>query len=235
MRSGCFLLRFGGRQASQHAVEDGSVRAQVVEPGRAVGLRGDGDRCEAARQVAAASNASRIAASRSRISCSRRSSVACLHLRSTRWREWRTIRSERTHRLLWSRARRAAAATLYIVSRGSGLYVTSGTPPMHGTRGGVQLRCATGNDGRRGGGGARRTGPTGARTGGRRTRSSGRSVVRPALGPLVRRAHPGCRATDISDAFGVNRSTVSRQLRGAWTRAGCDPRSARSGPAIHFT
>ncbi len=56
MRSGCFLLRFGGRQASQHAVEDGSVRAQVVEPGRAVGLRGDGDRCEAARQVAAASN-----------------------------------------------------------------------------------------------------------------------------------------------------------------------------------
>jgi DNA-binding MarR family transcriptional regulator len=49
--------------------------------------------------------------------------------------------------------------------------------------------------------------------------------------------NPGCRATDISDAFGVNRSTVSRQLRGCldagWVRS--EPGSVRSGNPLHLT
>ncbi|QCQ90400.1 MarR family winged helix-turn-helix transcriptional regulator [Rhodococcus sp. SGAir0479] len=49
--------------------------------------------------------------------------------------------------------------------------------------------------------------------------------------------HPGCRATDISDSFGVNRSTVSRQLRGCvesgWVRT--EPGSLRSGYPLSLT
>lgn len=49
--------------------------------------------------------------------------------------------------------------------------------------------------------------------------------------------NPGCRATDISDAFGVNRSTVSRQLRGCtdggWVRADSAP--VRSGRPLYLT
>ncbi|WP_430331720.1 MarR family winged helix-turn-helix transcriptional regulator [Rhodococcus sp. ACT016] len=49
--------------------------------------------------------------------------------------------------------------------------------------------------------------------------------------------HPGCRATDISDAFGVNRSTVSRQLRGCleagWVRT--EPGTVRNGYPLRLT
>lgn len=49
--------------------------------------------------------------------------------------------------------------------------------------------------------------------------------------------NPGCRATDISDAFGVNRSTVSRQLRvcleSGWVRT--DTGSLRTGYPLHLT
>ncbi|RVW08147.1 MarR family transcriptional regulator [Prescottella agglutinans] len=49
--------------------------------------------------------------------------------------------------------------------------------------------------------------------------------------------NPGCRATDISDAFGVNRSTVSRQLRGCleagWVRS--EPGSVRTGYPLRLT
>lgn len=49
--------------------------------------------------------------------------------------------------------------------------------------------------------------------------------------------NPGCRATDISDAFGVNRSTVSRQLRGCldsgWVRSEIGP--LRAGYPLHLT
>ncbi|MFC9790884.1 MarR family winged helix-turn-helix transcriptional regulator [Rhodococcus sp. NPDC127528] len=49
--------------------------------------------------------------------------------------------------------------------------------------------------------------------------------------------HPGCRATDISDAFGVHRSTVSRQLRqcvdGGWVHA--EPGPVRQGHPLTLT
>ncbi|QBJ97849.1 MarR family transcriptional regulator [Rhodococcus sp. ABRD24] len=49
--------------------------------------------------------------------------------------------------------------------------------------------------------------------------------------------NPGCRATEISDAFGVNRSTVSRQLRGCvdagWVLA--DSGSVRAGHPLQLT
>lgn len=49
--------------------------------------------------------------------------------------------------------------------------------------------------------------------------------------------NPGCRATDMSDAFGVNRSTVSRQLRGCldsgWVRS--ESGSLRAGYPLHLT
>lgn len=49
--------------------------------------------------------------------------------------------------------------------------------------------------------------------------------------------HPGCRATDISDSFGVNRSTVSRQLRGCldsgWVRT--ETGSLRTGYPLGLT
>lgn len=49
--------------------------------------------------------------------------------------------------------------------------------------------------------------------------------------------HPGCRATEIADAFAVHRSTVSRQVRGSveagWLRAGAG--SIRSGYPLELT
>ncbi|MFD4179774.1 MarR family winged helix-turn-helix transcriptional regulator [Rhodococcus sp. NPDC058514] len=49
--------------------------------------------------------------------------------------------------------------------------------------------------------------------------------------------NPGCRATEISDAFGVHRSTVSRQLRGCvdagWVQA--EPGPIRSGHPLSLT
>lgn len=49
--------------------------------------------------------------------------------------------------------------------------------------------------------------------------------------------NPACRATDISDAFGVNRSTVSRQLRGCldsgWVRT--ETGSLRTGYPLQLT
>ncbi|MFC7449756.1 MarR family winged helix-turn-helix transcriptional regulator [Rhodococcus daqingensis] len=49
--------------------------------------------------------------------------------------------------------------------------------------------------------------------------------------------NPGCRATEISDAFGVHRSTVSRQLRGCvdagWVQAESGP--IRSGHPLSLT
>ncbi|MGC0363105.1 DNA-binding MarR family transcriptional regulator [Rhodococcus sp. 27YEA15] len=47
----------------------------------------------------------------------------------------------------------------------------------------------------------------------------------------------GCKATEISDEFGVNRSTISRQVRGCvdagWVCA--DPGSVRQGNPLHLT
>lgn len=55
------------------------------------------------------------------------------------------------------------------------------------------------------------------------------------LGYIAR--NPGCRATDISEVFGVNRSTVSRQLRNGvdagWVDAGTGP--TRLGHPLHLT
>lgn len=49
--------------------------------------------------------------------------------------------------------------------------------------------------------------------------------------------HDGCRATEISEVFGVNRSTISRQVRGCiaegWVSA--DPGSVRQGNPLHLT
>ncbi|TQF65830.1 winged helix-turn-helix transcriptional regulator [Rhodococcus spelaei] len=49
--------------------------------------------------------------------------------------------------------------------------------------------------------------------------------------------NPGCRATDISDAFGVHRSTVSRQLRqcvdSGWVHAEAGP--VRQGHPLTLT
>ncbi|WP_027502303.1 MarR family winged helix-turn-helix transcriptional regulator [Rhodococcus sp. UNC363MFTsu5.1] len=49
--------------------------------------------------------------------------------------------------------------------------------------------------------------------------------------------NPGCRATEISEAFGVHRSTVSRQLRGCvdagWVQA--EPGPIRSGHPLSLT
>uniref|UniRef100_UPI0028DD0E14 MarR family winged helix-turn-helix transcriptional regulator n=1 Tax=uncultured Rhodococcus sp. TaxID=194249 RepID=UPI0028DD0E14 len=47
----------------------------------------------------------------------------------------------------------------------------------------------------------------------------------------------GCKATEISEVFGVNRSTISRQVRGCieagWVYA--DPGSVRQGNPLHLT
>ncbi len=49
--------------------------------------------------------------------------------------------------------------------------------------------------------------------------------------------NPGCRATDVSEEFGLNRSTVSRQLRGCiesgWVLA--EPGSLRTGYPLRLT
>jgi len=55
------------------------------------------------------------------------------------------------------------------------------------------------------------------------------------LGYIAR--NPGCRATDVSDAFGLNRSTVSRQLRtcvdAGWVAA--EPGPTRLGHPLNLT
>lgn len=71
--------------------------------------------------------------------------------------------------------------------------------------------------------------------GGRESRG-GPSFAQHSVLSFVAR-NPGCRATDISDAFGVNRSTVSRQLRGCldsgWVRSEIGP--LRTGYPLHLT
>ncbi len=71
--------------------------------------------------------------------------------------------------------------------------------------------------------------------GGRDT-AGGPSFAQHSLLAYIAR-HPGCRATDISEAFGLNRSTVSRQLRGCvdsgWALA--EPGSLRTGYPLRLT
>lgn len=49
-------------------------------------------------------------------------------------------------------------------------------------------------------------------TAGERSDDSSLSLAQHSLLGFIAR-NPGCRATDISEVFGVNRSTVSRQVR----------------------
>lgn len=73
-------------------------------------------------------------------------------------------------------------------------------------------------------------------TSGARAHESGLSLAQHSLLAFISR-NPGCRATDISDVFGVHRSTVSRQLRHAvdkgWVEAQHGP--ARAGHPLHLT
>ena len=73
-------------------------------------------------------------------------------------------------------------------------------------------------------------------TSGARTQESGVSLVQHSLLGFISR-NPGCRATDISEVFGVHRSTVSRQLRhlvdAGWVEAGTGP--ARAGHPLRLT
>lgn len=71
---------------------------------------------------------------------------------------------------------------------------------------------------------------------GERDAPDGLSFAQHSLLSFVAR-RPGCRATDISDAFAVHRSTVSRQLRSCvdsgWVRA--EPNPSRSGYPLSLT
>ncbi|MEU5843097.1 MarR family winged helix-turn-helix transcriptional regulator [Rhodococcus sp. NPDC047139] len=73
-------------------------------------------------------------------------------------------------------------------------------------------------------------------TSGERKQDSGLSLVQHSLLGFISR-NPGCRATDISEVFGVHRSTVSRQLRhvvdAGWVEAGTGP--ARAGHPLRLT
>ncbi|MCD2113825.1 MULTISPECIES: MarR family winged helix-turn-helix transcriptional regulator [Rhodococcus] len=73
-------------------------------------------------------------------------------------------------------------------------------------------------------------------TSGARAQDNGLSLVQHSLLGFISR-NPGCRATDISEVFGVHRSTVSRQLRHAvdagWVEAGTGP--ARAGHPLRLT
>ncbi|WP_241387180.1 MarR family winged helix-turn-helix transcriptional regulator [Rhodococcus sp. CH91] len=73
-------------------------------------------------------------------------------------------------------------------------------------------------------------------TSGARAQDSGLSLVQHSLLGFISR-NPGCRATDISEVFGVHRSTVSRQLRHAvdagWVEAESGP--ARAGHPLRLT
>ncbi|MEE2034039.1 MarR family winged helix-turn-helix transcriptional regulator [Rhodococcus chondri] len=73
-------------------------------------------------------------------------------------------------------------------------------------------------------------------TAGERAHDDALSLAQHSLLGYIAR-NPGCRATDISDVFGVNRSTVSRQLRSCidagWVEANSGP--ARLGHPLHLT
>ncbi|MFD6675371.1 MarR family winged helix-turn-helix transcriptional regulator [Rhodococcus zopfii] len=73
-------------------------------------------------------------------------------------------------------------------------------------------------------------------TAGERAHDGALSLAQHSLLGYVDR-HPGCRATDVSDAFGVNRSTVSRQLRSCieagWVAA--EPGPTRLGHPLNLT
>lgn len=73
-------------------------------------------------------------------------------------------------------------------------------------------------------------------TAGERAHDGALSLAQHSLLGYVAR-HPGCRATDVSDAFGVNRSTVSRQLRSCieagWVAA--EPGPTRLGHPLNLT
>ncbi|UYP20284.1 MarR family winged helix-turn-helix transcriptional regulator [Rhodococcus sp. Z13] len=73
-------------------------------------------------------------------------------------------------------------------------------------------------------------------TSGARVEDGGLTLAQHSLLGFIAR-NPGCRATDISEAFGVHRSTVSRQLRHAveagWVEAETGP--ARIGHPLRLT
>lgn len=73
-------------------------------------------------------------------------------------------------------------------------------------------------------------------TAGERAHDGALSLAQHSLLGYIAR-HPGCRATDVSDAFGVNRSTVSRQLRSCvdagWVAA--EPGPTRLGHPLNLT
>ncbi len=74
-------------------------------------------------------------------------------------------------------------------------------------------------------------------TAGGNVRTTVRSVWRSTPCSGTSTGTPGCRATDVSDAFGVNRSTVSRQLRSCieagWVAA--EPGPTRLGHPLNLT
>ena len=73
-------------------------------------------------------------------------------------------------------------------------------------------------------------------TAGERAHDSALSLAQHSLLGFIAR-HPGCRATEISETFGVNRSTVSRQVRNAveagWVEAMAGP--VRTGNPLRLT
>jgi DNA-binding MarR family transcriptional regulator len=73
-------------------------------------------------------------------------------------------------------------------------------------------------------------------TAGERAHDNALSLAQHSLLGYIAR-NPGCRATDVSDVFGVNRSTVSRQLRSCvaagWVEADSGP--ARLGHPLRLT
>lgn len=73
-------------------------------------------------------------------------------------------------------------------------------------------------------------------TAGERSQDSALSLAQHSLLGYIAR-NPGCRATDISEAFGVNRSTVSRQLRTCVESGWVEPTSgpARLGHPLRLT
>ncbi|MFF0818415.1 MarR family winged helix-turn-helix transcriptional regulator [Rhodococcus sp. NPDC003318] len=71
---------------------------------------------------------------------------------------------------------------------------------------------------------------------GERTAAGAPSFAQHSVLSFIER-HQGCRATEIADAFGVHRSTVSRQIRGCvesgWVRA--EPGPVRTGHPLTLT
>lgn len=73
-------------------------------------------------------------------------------------------------------------------------------------------------------------------TAGERAHDNALSLAQHSLLGFIAR-HPGCRATEVSENFGVNRSTVSRQVRNAvdagWVEAEAGP--VRTGNPLRLT